>query len=59
MTHDPKIDERADLEALLSEWMAAGHVPQLVQGCRQENTSMKVIGPQGRAEYQWQLSDGQ
>ena len=24
-----------------------------------EKTSRKVIGPQGRPEYQWQLSDGQ
>lgn len=24
-----------------------------------EKTNRKVIGPQGRPEYQWQLSDGQ
>ena len=42
MLHDPKIDERAELEALLAEWMAAGHVPQLVQGCRQEKTMMNM-----------------
>ena len=56
MTHDPKIDERAELEALMADWQAKGGIPMLVTTCRQEKTSRKVTGPQGRPEYQWRVS---
>ena len=59
MLHDPKIDERAELEALMAKWVAEGGIPEISTTCRQEKTNRKVIGPQGRPEYQWQLSDGQ
>ena len=38
MIRDPKIDERAELEALLAAWQAKGGIPQLVTTCRQEKT---------------------
>ena len=34
-------------------------IPSLTDQGLLEKTSRKAIGPQGRPEYQWQLSDGQ
>lgn len=42
MLHDPKIDERAELEALMADWQAKGGIPQLVTTCRQEKTMMNM-----------------
>ena len=42
MTHDPKIDERAELEALMADWQAKGGIPQLVTTCRQEKTMQNM-----------------
>ena len=30
--------ERAELEALMAQWQAAGGIPQIVSTCRQEKT---------------------
>ena len=38
MLHDPKIDERAELEALMAKWVAEGGIPELATTCRQEKT---------------------
>ena len=42
MTHDPKIDERAELEALMADWQAKGGIPMLVTTFRQEKTMAAV-----------------
>ena len=42
MLHDPKIDERAELEALMADWQAKGGIPQLVTTCRQEKTMQNM-----------------
>ena len=42
MTHDPKIDERAELEALMAKWVADGGIPELAVGCRAEKTMQNI-----------------
>ena len=42
MTHDPKIDERAELEALMADWQAKGGIPQLVTNSREEKTMQNM-----------------
>ena len=42
MTHDPKIDERAELEALMADWQAKGGIPTLVFSCRADKTMATV-----------------
>lgn len=34
--------ERAELEALMAQWQAAGGIPTLAVGCRQEKTMMNM-----------------